>query len=112
MRFVLLLISASCVASCASDPPAAQPIGALGSRDTGLVYVERACSSCHAVGSGETASPNAAAPPFEEIANAPGMTGLALHVWLQSPHENMPMIMVEPEHVDDVWAYMSSLRHE
>jgi hypothetical protein len=34
---------------------------------------------------------------------------LALRVWLQSPHENMPGVIVEAERVDDVWAYIASL---
>lgn len=76
----------------------------------GLVYAEQACASCHGVQRGEAWSPMVEAPPFEAVANTPGMTGLALNVWLHSEHEDMPHLMVDPDHVDDLWAYMASLQ--
>ena len=40
------------------------------------------CASCHAVRAGQTQSPLATAPSFEEIAHMPGMTAAALAFWL------------------------------
>ena len=37
------------------------------------------------------------------------MTGLALHVWLRSPHQNMPQIVVGPEQVEHLAAYLGSI---
>lgn len=39
----------------------------------------------------------------------PGMTGFALHVWLRSPHATMPQIVVAPEHVEHLAAYLESV---
>lgn len=80
-----------------------------GNPAAGLAYAEQACAQCHAVAPGATRSPNVAAPAFETVANTPGMTGYALNAWLHTPHENMPNFVVEPQHVDDLAAYLASL---
>lgn len=70
-----------------------------------------ACASCHAVGAGEVRSPVSEAPPFAEIAKTPGMTAAALTVWLTAhPHPTMPLIALSYEQVEDVSAYILSLR--
>jgi mono/diheme cytochrome c family protein len=98
-------------AACAQTAPVVPPvIGQAGSPAAGRVYAEENCASCHAIDAGEIFSPLPEAPPFKELAETPGMTGLALHVWLQSPHETMPHIIVDPDHVEDVWSYMRSLQ--
>ena len=38
------------------------------------------CATCHAVGRGGGASPNAMAPRFADVANWPGMTDRALRI--------------------------------
>lgn len=104
----LLLLAAGCANAQSVDAPVSGDAGAAG---RGLVYAEQACSSCHAVHAGDRASPNLDAPPFEELANdTPGMSGLALNVWLHSTHQAMPHLLVDADHVEDLWAYMSSLR--
>lgn len=114
MRTMILTTAFACVltaAACAQTAPVVPPvIGQAGSPAAGRVYVQENCASCHAIGAGVIDSPLPEAPPFQEVADTPGMTGLALHVWLQSPHENMPHIIVEPDHVEDVWSYIRSLR--
>jgi mono/diheme cytochrome c family protein len=100
-------------AACAQTAPVAPPvIGQAGMPAAGRFYIQHNCASCHGIEAGDTVSPLPEAPPFQEIANAPGMTGLALHVWLRSPHEDMPHIIVEPDQVEDVWAYIRSLKTE
>jgi mono/diheme cytochrome c family protein len=76
----------------------------------GLEVARQLCAACHAVVKGEPASPNILAPPFERVANVPGMTAMALNHLLHSSHETMPNVMVPP---DDQWhlvAYILSLR--
>ena len=76
----------------------------------GLAVARANCAGCHAVARGEQSSPNPLAPPFERVANTPGMTALALNHLLHSSHESMPLIIVPP---DDQWhlvAYILSLR--
>lgn len=107
-------VSAACLlAACGAqhiDAPSNAPERDAGLR--GLAYAQQACASCHAVARGQALSPVAQAPAFETVANTPGMTGLALNVWLHSPHENMPHLIVEPDHIDDLWAHISSLRRD
>jgi hypothetical protein len=80
-------------------------------RPLGLVYAEAACGACHAVAAGDNLSPNAKAPPFEAIANTPGMTPMALNVWLHTPiHRDMPYVVVEPDRLDALVEYVYSLR--
>lgn len=67
------------------------------------------CSSCHAVHAG--LSPLATAPSFQEIAHTPGMTATALTVWLTAQsHPTMPNLILSPQQVRDVSAYLLSLR--
>jgi hypothetical protein len=47
---------------------------------------------------------------FEVIAKTPGMTGMALSVWLTTPHRNMPHLILSAQERDDVIAYITSLR--
>jgi mono/diheme cytochrome c family protein len=69
------------------------------------------CSSCHAVHADQPRSPLATAPSFEEIANTPGMTAAALNFWLTAHvHRTMPLIILSPQQVRDVSAYILSLR--
>ncbi|WP_428408534.1 hypothetical protein [Hyphococcus sp.] len=75
----------------------------------GLVYAREACASCHAVEVGEFNSPNAAAPSFAALAGRPDMTRSTLSALLRSPHRNMPNLIVEPDRVDDLAAYLSAL---
>lgn len=75
----------------------------------GLAYAQQNCSGCHAVDSSQR-SPVSGIATFKEIANVAGMTALALSVWFQSPHPNMPNLILAPSDRDDVIAYITSLR--
>jgi mono/diheme cytochrome c family protein len=100
------------LSACVS-PPAATPapplVGEAGAASRGLAYARQNCADCHGVEADQTLSPLPQAPAFAELANTPGMTGTALNAWLHSPHESMPHLLIDPDHVDDLWAYMSSL---
>jgi mono/diheme cytochrome c family protein len=108
---------ASMLAACAAPgppadyPAAPMPAAHAGDAGRGLVYARTACAACHAVERSETLSPAPNAPSFEELANTPGMTGLALTVWLNSSHETMPEFRVDPNAVDDLAAYLSALKN-
>jgi len=49
-------------------------------------------------------------PAFCDIANVPGMTAAALRVFLTSSHPKMPNLILTPEEIADVTAYILSLR--
>lgn len=99
------------LSACAATPP---PSGAtpaeVGNAALGFAFAEQTCGSCHAIGAGEMRSPNARARPFDAIANTPGLTRTALNAWLHSSHANMPDLIVESERVDDLHAYLLTLR--
>lgn len=68
------------------------------------------CATCHAVLRGQTRSAIAEAPSFEAVAATPGMTAMALNVWLTAQsHPTMPNIILSPIDVQDVSAYILSL---
>jgi hypothetical protein len=52
----------------------------------------------------------ATAPTFRAIANTPGMTALALNVFLRTPHRSMPNLVISDGDRDNVIAYILSLR--
>ncbi len=117
MRRMMLVGLAFVVSACVGTP--VQAPGATSPPDTtdgasparGLAYAQSACAACHAVETGQTSSPNPQAPPFEVIANLPGMTPTALNAWLHSPHPSMPNVIVAPDDRGDVAAYLNSLKY-
>ncbi len=50
------------------------------------------------------------APPFQAVANDPAASEVSLRVFLRSPHENMPDLMLSDEETDNVVTYILSLR--
>src|SRR5262245_25759932 len=90
---------------------AAAPVFAQGSGSVaaGQTSAQRLCAECHAVRPGQP-SPTTGAPPFERIANVSGMTAAALRVALQTPHRTMPNVMLQPDELDDIVAYVMSLQ--
>lgn len=95
------------ILACQAFPAGSQEAG---DGQAGLAYAQEVCSGCHAVRREDPFSPVIEAPRFEDIANTPGMTGLALTVWFQSPHEFMPMIVMAPADKRDVTQYILSLK--
>jgi mono/diheme cytochrome c family protein len=116
LKTSMMLVLFAALTACASPQPApvsAAPMPAehAGDASRGLAYARTACAGCHAVEAGDMMSPDAGAPPFEELARTPGMTGRALTVWLNSSHEAMPEFRVEPSAVDDLAAYLTALEN-
>jgi mono/diheme cytochrome c family protein len=75
----------------------------------GQAYAEKICAACHAVLANENMSPLAEAPTFQSVADTPGMTEMALTVWMQSSHPTMPNIILKPDDLRNVVAYIRSL---
>jgi mono/diheme cytochrome c family protein len=84
----------------------------IGSAQRGSVYAHEVCADCHAVSPSQYASPISEAPTFEDIANTPGMTPTALAVWFRTPHPTMPDLIIQGENMENVIAYILSLREE
>jgi mono/diheme cytochrome c family protein len=81
-----------------------------GSAEAGLAYARSVCSECHAIRSDDVFSPNPKAPPFAKIASTSGMTGAALFVILQTPHRDMPDLIIPAKDKADVVAYILSFQ--
>jgi mono/diheme cytochrome c family protein len=77
--------------------------------EAGAAYANKVCAACHAVLPDEQVSPLPQVPTFQSVANTPGMTEMALTVWLQSSHPTMPNIVLEPDDMRNVVAYIRSL---
>ena len=104
----VFIISSLCGALAAVTAVQAQQIGDI---RQGHQFALDGCASCHAVRKGQTQSPLATAPSFEEIANTPGMTEAALNFWLSAQvHPTMPLFMLSSQQVRNVSAYILSLR--
>jgi tetratricopeptide (TPR) repeat protein len=82
----------------------------IGDPAKGLAYAQRVCSGCHNVLRRDDASPNRRAPPFTKVASTPGMTATALTVWSRTVHPTMPNLVIEPTDMDNLIAYILSLR--
>ena len=68
------------------------------------------CAACHEVDKGRYGISLEEAPAFQEVADDASMTSLALRVFLRSPHEVMPDLMLSETETDDVIAYILSLK--
>jgi mono/diheme cytochrome c family protein len=75
----------------------------------GAAYAEEVCAACHAVLANENMSPLPQAPTFQSVADTPGMTEMALTVWMQSSHPTMPNIILKSDELRNVAAYIRSL---
>ena len=93
---------------------ATQPLGAQEARDVaqGREFAQRVCAVCHAIRPGAAVSPVVTAPTFAAIAASPGMSPIALRVALQSTHRTMPNLALTGPELDDVIAYILSLRRK
>ncbi|MEZ5922336.1 MAG: cytochrome c [Parvularculaceae bacterium] len=96
---------AAFAASCASGPEKA-----AGDAARGRSIAQNVCAECHAVTPDETSSPNDKAPTFVSLANRPGMSRMALAVLLRTPHRNMPNLIVPADDVENLAAYLETLR--
>ena len=77
----------------------------------GRAFAREACITCHVVDPAN-ASPRVVVigPKFQDIANTKGMTATALRVFLTTSHPKMPNLILTPEEIADVTAYILSLR--
>lgn len=81
--------------------------------DTGMgrQLAQNWCSDCHAVGPAGDAA-NGEVPSFVSIANMPSTTSISLHAFLQTSHERMPNLVLTQTQIDDVVAYILSLKNK
>ncbi len=81
-----------------------------GEAERGLAYAEANCAQCHEVHRGHFMSPEPGVPAFQDIANAEGMTRIALFAFFRTAHRDMPNLIVPPDDIADLTAYLMSIR--
>ena len=70
----------------------------------------KACVECHEVEAGQRDARLPDPPSFQNLAEEPAMTPLALRVFLTTPHTNMPGLILTDAEIDDVIAWIHSLK--
>jgi mono/diheme cytochrome c family protein len=88
----------------ASAAPAAPPMEGRGSAERGAFLVQRWCTGCHVAGGQGTD----AVPSLATLARA--QSAAALRTFLVKPHGGMPDPGLETQGIEDVIAYMETLR--
>ena len=79
----------------------------------GHAFAREACVTCHIVdATHESPRVVVIGPNFQDIANTKGMTATALRVFLTTSHPKMPNLILTPEQIADVSAYILSLREQ
>jgi mono/diheme cytochrome c family protein len=68
------------------------------------------CGDCHVTERRPGGAANDAAPSFPGVARRPQTTSMSLRVFLGTPHANMPNYQLSQTELDDVVAYILSLR--
>ncbi len=84
----------------------------LGDIDAGLKFATQNCAECHDITSRNLMSTASGVPTFYVVANTSGISRTSLLVWMQSSHRKMPNLMVEDQDLDDVIAYILSLKEK
>ena len=82
----------------------------LGSAVAGRELAGDVCADCHAIGRGDRGEDITGAPAFQDVADMPSATALSLRVFLRSPHLTMPNFALSNDQIDDLIAYIHSLR--
>jgi len=99
------------VFACALLSPAVTPAGAQGFGDpaSGRAIASVECVQCHRISERDN-DPDRTPPDFGAVANMPTFTELAMRVFLQTPHGQMPRLQFTRTELDDIIAYLASLR--
>ncbi len=90
----------------AAAPAFAQALA--GDVSAGRQLVQAECSACHEEKAPLSTLPQG--PSLRAVAAMPSTTSMSLHVFLLTPHANMPDYHLTPQEIDDVVAYILSLR--
>lgn len=76
----------------------------------GRHVAETTCSTCHQIDADSpNPEPRSGAPSFVAISRMASMTELAIKVFLQTSHPTMPNIVLTPDEIDSMAAYIKGL---
>ena len=68
------------------------------------------CSDCHVVSDRQVRVGIVGLPTFREIANDPGKTEIWFRAFMRTPHLEMPNFMLSDQQLDDIIAYIHTLK--
>ena len=102
--FALILLIGLTVA-----PAGAADLTAAAKAERGKFLARHWCTSCHVV-ERDGGHGTDAAPPFPKLADDPAYTETRLKVWLTAPHPPMPDPGLSRREIDEIAAYIISLR--
>ena len=103
---VCATLFAACTSVLGTAPVLAQTTGDV---EAGRTIASTFCVQCHRI-SGSDNDPNRTPPDFAAVANMPSFTELSMRVFLQTPHGLMPRYQFSQNELDDIIAYLASLR--
>lgn len=89
-------------------PAFGQQAKVLGDETRGEALVRRWCVSCHLIEGRGPASD--LAPPFHAVARDPRKTPDYLRTFLANPHAPMPPLQLSRAEIEDIVAYLGTLR--
>ncbi len=105
MKFHITAMAAVALLAFAASSRAQSADPSIGRRLAATV-----CVDCHRI---DAATPpkdvKSAAPSFVDIARLPSTNELAIKVFLRTSHANMPNLILTPEEIDSVAAYIVNL---
>ncbi|MBX9460411.1 MAG: cytochrome c [Brevundimonas sp.] len=113
-RLAVIALVLGCGACATQDPPPARMSDLTAEAAVrGHDLAARTCASCHAIGH-VGASPLAAATPFREVARGRPLDRLetAFAEGLVTSHPAMPAFAFRAGEIDDLMAYLETLRSE
>ena len=76
----------------------------------GKSLAEGWCSNCHVVSPAQQRGTSIGAPPFSAIAQMSSTTPMSLRAFLMTSHPPMPDLHLTRDEIDDVSAYILSLK--
>jgi mono/diheme cytochrome c family protein len=109
LAWVAIPLLTAILASPASPSLAAQHVP---TPSAGGKLAETWCSSCHVVGPTQDRGTSTGAPPFAAVANMSSTTAMSLRAFLATPHWRMPDLHLTRDEIDDIAAYILSLRQK
>lgn len=106
MRYAARIMLTGMVILATAGPAVAQQTG---DPATGATLARTWCSGCHVVDPRESRESDAL-PTFAAIAARPSATAMSLHAFLEMPHGRMPDLKLSGQQINDVVAYILTLR--
>ena len=94
----------------ASGAPARGDDTLPGNPFEGRRLADMVCIACHYVETEDRGISSAGGPAFQDVADNPAITAISLRVFLRTPHETMPDLILTAAETDNVIAYILSLK--